>query len=108
MWPELDFGAVAISTATSPKSNSGHIALDSALADVKQGKGLGFPRHLQNMHADTYTMEREQGYDYPHNHPNHWVRQQYLPDALQGAQYYQYGDNKTEQAARRYWEEIKK
>ena len=48
-----------------------------------------------------------QGYLYPHNFPRHWVRQQYLPDALLGVQYYEYGDNKTEQAAKRYWDEIK-
>ena len=104
----IPLGDVAVLMATSPKSNSGHIALDSALADVKKGKGLGFPRHLQNMHADTYTMEREQGYDYPHNHPNHWVRQQYLPDDLAGAKYYEYGPNKLEQAAKAYWDAIKK
>ena len=104
----IPLGDVAVLMATSPKSNSGHIALDSALADVKKGKGLGFPRHLQNMHADTYTMEREQGYDYPHDHPNHWVRQQYLPDDLAGAKYYEYGPNKLEQAAKAYWDAIKK
>ena len=104
----IPLGDVAVLMATSPKSNSGHIALHSALADVKKGKGLGFPRHLQNMHADTYTMEREQGYDYPHNHPNHWVRQQYLPDDLAGAKYYEYGPNKLEQAAKAYWDAIKK
>ena len=104
----IPLGDVAVLMATSPKSNSGHIALDSALADVKKGKGLGFPRHLQNIHADTYTMEREQGYDYPHNHPNHWVRQQYLPDDLAGAKYYEYGPNKLEQAAKAYWDAIKK
>ena len=52
-------------------------------------------------------QEREQGYRYPHDFPGHWVSQQYLPDALAGKRYYEYGDNKTEQAARRYWEEIK-
>ncbi len=45
-------------------------------------------------------MEREQGYLYPHNFPRHWVQQQYLPDALKGVHYYEYGDNKTEQAAK--------
>ena len=58
----IPLGDVAVLMATSPKSNSGHIALDAALADVKKGRGLGFPRQLQNMHADTYTQEREQGY----------------------------------------------
>ena len=48
------------------------------------------------------------GAKYPHNFPHRWVKQQYLPDELKNARYYEYGDNKTEQAARRYWEEIKK
>ena len=104
----IPLGDVAVLMATSPKSNSGHIALDAALADVKKGRGLGFPRQLQNMHADTYTQEREQGYKYPHNFPNHWVQQQYLPDDLVGTQYYEYGPNKLEQSAKQYWDAIKK
>ena len=59
------------------------------------------------MKTDTTGQEREQGYLYPHEFPGHWVRQQYLPDELAGAVYYRYGDNKTEQAARAYWEKIK-
>ena len=103
----IPLGDAAVLMATAPKSNSGHIALDKALADVKKGKGGDFPRHLQNVHADTYTMERDQGYLYPHDFPNHWVKQQYLPDALVGTKYYEYGENKVEQAARAYWEKIK-
>ena len=97
----------AVLMATSPKSNSAYEAYASALADVQNGLGRGFPRHLQNMHADTYTMEREQGYQYPHNFPNHWVKQQYLPDDLAGKTYYEYGPNKIEQAAKQYWDAIK-
>ena len=104
----IPLGDAAVLMATSPKSNSGHVALDAALADVKKGRGLGFPRQLQNVHADTYTMEREQGYKYPHNYPGHWVQQQYLPDDLVGTQYYGYGPNKLEQSAKQYWETIKK
>ena len=104
----IPLGDAAILMATSPKSNSGHIALDAALADVRQGRGRSFPRHLQNMHADSYTMEREQGYQYPHNYPNHWIRQQYLPDDLVGTTYYEYGPNKLEQAAKQYWDIVKK
>ena len=103
----IPLGDVAVLMATSPKSNSGHIALDAALDDVRKGKTGDFPRHLQNMHADTYTMEREQGYKYPHNYPNHWVQQQYLPDTLAGTQYYEYGPNKLEQAAKASWDAIK-
>ncbi len=104
----IPLGDAAVLMATSPKSNSGHIALDAALEDVRKGLGGDFPRHLQNMHADTYTMEREQGYQYPHSFPNHWVRQQYLPDALKDTVYYEFGPNKVEQAAKQYWEAIKK
>ena len=104
----IPLGDAAVLMATSPKSNTGHIALDSALADVRQGKGRGFPRHLQNVHADSYTMEREQGYLYPHDFSNHWVEQQYLPDDLAGTVYYQYGSNKLEQSAKQYWDSVKK
>ncbi len=98
----IPLGDAAVLMATSPKSNSGHIALDAALADVRKGKCGDFPRHLQNVHADTYTMEREQGYLYPHDYPGHWVKQQYLPDELVGTRYYEYGPNKLEQAAKQY------
>ena len=104
----IPLGDAAVLMATAPKSNSGHIALDLAMADVKAGKTGDYPRHLQNKHADSAGMEREQGYLYPHNFPNHWVEQQYLPDALAGRKYYEYAENKTEQAAKRYWDEIKK
>ena len=103
----IPLGDAAVLMATSPKSNSGHIALDAALEDVRKGRGGDFPRHLQNVHADTYTMEREQGYQYPHNFPNHWVKQQYLPDELKNAKYYEYGPNKVEQLAKQYWDAIK-
>ena len=104
----IALGDAAVLMATSPKSNTGHVALDAALEDVRKGKGGDFPRHLQNVHADTYTMEREQGYQYPHNFPNRWVKQQYLPDQLVGTRYYEFGDNKLEQAAKQYWDTIKK
>ncbi len=103
----IPLGDAAVLMATSPKSNSGHLALDAALEDVRKGKGGPFPRHLQNVHADSYTMEREQGYLYPHDFANHWVEQQYLPDALVGTRYYEYGPNKLEQSARQYWDAIK-
>jgi len=103
----IPLGDAAVLMATSPKSNTGHIALDAALADIRAGKTGDFPRHLQNMHADTYTMEREQGYLYPHDYPGRWVQQQYLPDELVGTKYYTYGDNKLEQAAKQYWAAIK-
>ena len=103
----LPLADAVIFLATCPKSNSGYLAVDAALRDVRQGKVGPFPRELQNVHADSAGQEREQGYLYPHNFPNHWVRQQYLPDNLVGTTYYHYGANKIEQAAKHYWDEIK-
>jgi putative ATPase len=97
-----------ILVATSPKSNSGEAAINAALADVQAGRTGPVPRQLQNKHFDGEDAEvKGQNYLYAHNFPNHWVRQQYLPDALADAVYYAYGDNKNEQAARAYWERIK-
>ena len=105
---KLPLAEACILLATAPKSNSACMGIDAALADVRAGRTGSIPRELQNVHADGAGFEREQGYKYPHSYPGHWVRQQYLPYELRGAHYYDFGDNKTEQAAKRYWEEIKK
>ena len=104
----LPLAEACIFLATLPKSNTACVAIDAAIADVRAGRLGSIPRELQNVHADGAGFEREQGYLYPHDFPNRWVKQQYLPDELKDRRYYQYGDNKTEQAAKRYWEEIKK
>ena len=103
----IPLGDAAVLMATAPKSNSAHLALDAAMADVRAGRTGDYPRHLQNVHADSTGLEREQGYLYPHNFPHHYVKQQYLPDQLAGVRYYEYGENKTEQAAKQYWDRIK-
>ena len=105
---KLPLAEACILLATAPKSNTGVMAIEKAWADVRAGRTGNIPRELQNVHADGTGFEREQGYLYPHDFPNHWVKQQYLPDALRDVKYYEYGDNKTEQTAKRYWEEIKK
>ncbi len=104
----IPLGDAAVLMATSPKSNSAYLAINAAMADVRKGRGGDFPRHLQNVHADSYTMEREQGYLYPHDFPGHWVAQQYMPESILGTKYYAFGPNKLEQAAKKYWDEIKK
>ena len=104
----LPLAQACLLLATAPKSNSACIAIDKAMADVRAGRTGSVPRELQNVHADGTGFEREQGYQYPHNFPGHWVKQQYLPKELRNAKYYEDGENKTEQAARRYWEEVKK
>ena len=103
----LPLAEAVILLATSPKSNTGCLAIDAAIRDVRAGKAGEIPRELQNVHADGTGFEREQGYKYPHDFPHRWVEQQYLPDVLRDAHYYEYGDNKTEQAAKAYWDAIK-
>ncbi len=103
----LPLADAVVLIATSPKSNSGLMGIDAALADVRAGKTGPIPRQLQNVHADGTGFEREQGYLYPHNFPGHWVQQQYLPDELKDADYYIPGENKTEQTAAQYWKKIK-
>ena len=103
----LPLAEACILLATAPKSNSVVMAIDEAVADVKAGRIGSVPRELQNVHADGTGFEREQGYLYPHDYPSHWVKQQYLPDGLRDRRYYEYGDNKTEQAAKKYWDNIK-
>ena len=103
----LPLAEAVIFLATCPKSNTGCLAVDAAMADVRAGRSGPIPRQLQNVHADGAGFEREQGYLYPHDYPGRWVEQQYLPDSLRDAVYYQFGDNKTEQAAKKYWELIK-
>ena len=97
-----------ILVATSPKSNSGYLALDAAWDDIRRGKSGPIPRQLQNKHFDGEDAAvKGQNYLYPHSYPNRWVAQQYLPDALVDTKYYEFADNKNEQAARAYWERIK-
>lgn len=103
----IPLAEAAVLMATAPKSNSAYLALDAALDDIRKGKSGDIPRELQNVHADSSGMERSQNYKYPHDYRNHWIKQQYLPDAIKNVSYYEYGDNKTEQAAKRYWDIIK-
>ena len=88
-----------IMLATSPKSNSAHIAYERAAADVRAGLGADIPRHLQSPLFE--------GYKYPHDYPSHYVEQRYMPMGLERT-YYGYSDNRTEQTAKKYWSEIKK
>ena len=92
----------------SPKSNSAYLGIDAALADVRAGRSGPIPRTLQNKHFDGEdNPNKGQFYQYPHDFPGHYVRQQYLPDAIRGRKYYTYGENKVEQAAKAYWDAVK-
>lgn len=105
----LPLADAAVLLATSPKSNSAHNAINAAIADLQRGKTGEVPRQLQNKHFDgADNAQKGQNYLYPHDFENHWVKQQYLPDALKNTTYYTYGENKNEQAAKAYWDKIKK
>lgn len=104
----LPLADAVILVCNSPKSNTAHDAINAALDDLKKGKSGPIPRQLQNKHFDGDDAEvKGQFYLYPHDYPNRWVDQQYLPDVLKNKKYYVYGDNKQEQAAKEYWAKIK-
>ena len=97
-----------ILVANAPKSNSGEQAIDRALADIRRGNSGPIPRQLQNKHYDGEdNPNKGQFYRYPHDYPNHYIPQQYLPDSIKDSVYYHYGDNKNEQAFQAYWNKIK-
>ncbi len=89
----------AVMLATAPKSNTAYAAMNAAMEDIGKGFGANIPEHLRS--------PLFKGYKYPHEYPDNYVPQQYLPDDLRGKEYYRYGNNKTEQAAKAYWEKIK-
>jgi putative ATPase len=94
--------------ATAPKSNSAICGIDAAMSDLTHGKSGEIPAHLRDSHySGAAKLGRGLTYQYPHEFPNHWTKQQYLPDELVGRRYYEYGENKTEQAAKAYWDRIK-
>ena len=104
----LPLANAVILVAISPKSVSAHDAINAAMADVQKGNTGPVPRHLQNKHFDGEDAEvKGQHYLYPHSFPNHYVEQQYLPDAIKNNIYYEFGDNKTELAYTEYWKKIK-
>lgn len=104
----LPLADAVILVCNSPKSNSGHNAINAAIADIQSGKVGRIPRQLQNKHYDGADNDHKgQFYKYPHDYPNKWVEQQYLPDELKDAHYYEFGQNKNEQAYKEYWSHIK-
>lgn len=105
---QIPLAEAVILLATAPKSNSAVLAIGKAMADVKNGRGGDIPADLRDSHyGGAPKLGRGEGYRYSHSYPNHYVNQQYLPDDLKDALYYEYGDNKNEGAFRAYWEKIK-
>ncbi len=104
----IPLAEAVILLATAPKSNSAIMAIDSALEDVRNGKGQVIPPDLQDSHyGGAEKLGHGRGYLYPHSFPNHYVKQNYLPSDLAGKRYYEFGDNKLEHASKEYWAKIK-
>ena len=94
--------------ACAPKSNASYLAINEAMNLVENGGVYPVPRHLQNVHADSAGQEREQGYLYAHDYPNHYVDQQYLPDEIKDKKFYHPTDNGREVAIKEYFDRIGK
>lgn len=104
----LPLAQATLFLATAPKSNSAIQAIDQAMADLRAGNTGEVPAHLRDSHyPGAAKLGHGQTYRYAHDYPNHYVKQQYLPDPIKDRVYYQYGENKTEQAAKAYWDRIK-
>lgn len=104
----LPLANAVIMVANAPKSVSAHDAINAAMADIERGLVGDIPRQLQNRHFDGEdAVQKGQNYKYPHSFPDHYVKQQYLPDIVKNKRYYEFGDNKTEQAYKEYWKKIK-
>lgn len=104
----IPLAQAVILMATAPKSNSAMRGIDAALEDIRRGNYGEIPAYLMDSHyAGAKKLGRGLTYQYPHDFPNHYLPQQYLPDRLKDAVYYEFGENKTEQAAKAYWQRIK-
>ena len=101
----LPLAEAVIFLATLPKSNSAHDAYARAAEDVRKGLGRNMPDCIRDSMQPS--ANKNAGYVYPHAFPNHYYPQQYLPDDIKDRVYYEYGENKTEQAAKDYWKKVK-
>lgn len=104
----IPLAEAAVYVATAPKSNASYLGIDAALEYVKGHQTGPVPRHLQNVHADSHGMEREQGYLYAHDYPYHYVKQQYLPDGMEGVTFFTPGENGYEKQIREYMELLRR
>ena len=105
---QMPLAQAVVLLCTAPKSNSASAAIAAAAGDLQSREIGEIPRHLKDGHyAGANKLGNAIGYQFAHDHPNHYVEQQYLPDALKNRVYYQFGDNRNEQAARVYREKIK-
>ena len=104
----IPLAEAVVMLATAPKSNSAITAIDKAMGDISKRDTGTVPKHLQDAHySGAENLGRGTEYKYPHSYPNHYVKQQYLPDKIKNTRYYEYGENKAEKSAKEYWDKIK-
>ena len=104
----LPLAEATIFLAGMPKSNSAVCAIDEALADVRSGAAGDIPSHLKDGHyGGAQKLGNAIGYKYPHDYPNSYVKQQYLPDNLVGKNYYSPRNNKMENGIKDFLEKLK-
>ena len=94
----IPLGQIVVEMALSPKSNSSHLALDAAINDIRRGNTGNVPDNIKTTSPD---------YLYPHNYPNDWVKQNYMPKNLIGKKYYIPKDNKVEKSLNKLHEEMR-
>lgn len=104
---QIILSELVIYLATLPKSNSACMAIDHAMNDLDTINVGDIPMHLKDAHYAGAQKLGVTGYKYPHDYPNHYVDQQYMPNELKGKKYYEEQDNKYEESIRRYWSSIK-
>lgn len=96
----IPLGNIVVELALSPKSNTSHLALDAALNDIRRGNTGNVPNHIKTNSID---------YKYPHDYPNNWVKQQYLPDNIKDRKYFKpKANSKYEQSLKQVYENLEK
>ena len=101
----LPLAQAVIFLATLPKSNSAYNAYAAAASDIRSGRGMNIPDYIRDSYQPSAKHNKD--YVYPHDYPDHYYAQQYLPDDVKDKKYYEYGDNKVEKTAKEYWDKIK-
>ncbi|MDU4050453.1 MAG: replication-associated recombination protein A [Clostridium perfringens] len=98
---------LVIYLATLPKSNSAYMAIDDALRDLERNNAGDMPKHLKDAHYSGASNLGVGGYLYPHNYPNGYINQEYMPENMRGKEYYKPKDNKYESSIKAYWNNVK-
>ncbi|XZJ42876.1 replication-associated recombination protein A [Clostridium perfringens] len=98
---------LVIYLATLPKSNSAYMAIDDALRDLEKNNAGDVPKYLKDAHYSGASNLGVGGYLYPHNYPNSYINQEYMPENMRGKEYYKPKDNKYENSIKAYWNNVK-